>query len=45
MIYVISDIHGKYGLYRAMLEKIGLGDDDDNEPNIHMLGLSYKFKF
>ncbi len=28
MIYVISDIHGKYGLYRAMLEKIGLGDDD-----------------
>ena len=20
-------------------------DDDDNEPNIHMLGLSYKFKF
>ena len=28
MIYVISDIHGEYGKYIAMLEKIGFSDND-----------------
>ncbi len=29
MIYVMSDIHGEYDKYKAMLEKIGFGDDDE----------------
>ena len=24
---------------------VSCNDDDDNEPNIHLLGLGYKFKF
>ena len=28
MIYVMSDIHGEYERYLAMLEKIGFGDED-----------------
>lgn len=28
MYYVMSDIHGEYGKYRAMLEKIGFSDAD-----------------
>ena len=28
MVYVMSDIHGKYDMYMNMLEKIGFSDDD-----------------
>lgn len=28
MIYIMSDMHGQYGRYKAMLEKIGLKDED-----------------
>ena len=28
MIYVMSDLHGEYGLYRRMLEKINFKEDD-----------------
>ena len=28
MIYVMSDLHGEYSLYRAMLDQIHLGEDD-----------------
>lgn len=28
MIYVCSDLHGQYGMYRLMLEKTGFNDDD-----------------
>lgn len=28
MIYVMSDIHGEYDRYKAMLEKIQFSDDD-----------------
>ena len=31
---------GAYYLYQAVHD-----DDDDNEPNLHILGLEYKFKF
>ena len=31
---------GAYYLYQAVHD-----DDDDNEPNLHVLGLEYKFKF
>jgi predicted porin len=38
----LSKQHSLGAFYRYQVVR---DDDDDNEPNIHMLGLSYKFKF
>jgi outer membrane autotransporter protein len=38
----LSKQHTLGAFYRYQIVR---DDDDDNEPNIHMLGLSYKFKF
>ena len=38
----LSKQHAVGAFYRYQVVR---DDDDDNEPNIHMLGLSYKFKF